>query len=111
MIRNRAILVLFGASALLLCISVLVGFIGLPQEPGGPLVFRFDEVRGTVAFLGGVGNFFGLFGVAAAMLILNFFLALEIYQRERFLSYTLAAASLVISLLFLVVAVTIAAVN
>lgn len=111
MMRNKAILTLFGGSVLLLLVAALVGFVGLPQEPGGLLVFRFDAASDRVALLGGIGNFFGLLGVAAVIVALNFFLALEVYGRERFLSYVFAAGTLAISILFLVVAVTITAAN
>ena len=111
MIRNKLIISLFGGSLLLLIISALIGFTGLPQEAGGPLIIRFDTTGNQIAILGGVGTFFGLLGVAAAIIIINFILAMEVYDKERFLSYILASSTLAITLLFLVVAYTITAAN
>jgi hypothetical protein len=45
------------------------------------------------------------------MSVLNFVLALEIYDRERFLSYAISATTLVITLLFLIASINIAAIN
>ncbi len=111
MIKDRTILILFGASLLLLVISAVVGFTGLPQEAGGPLIIRFDTSGDQVTLLGGVGIFFGLLGVAAAIAAVNFVLALEMYGKERFLSYILASGTLIITVVFLIVAYTITAAN
>ena len=111
MIKNKIIVALFTGSLLLLIISALVGFVGLPQEAGGPLIIKFDTSEDQVALLGGVGTFFGLLGVAVVMVIVNFALALEMYKKERFLSYALATGALALSGLFLVASVTITATN
>lgn len=111
MIKNRLIVGLFGGSALLLIISAIVGFVGLPQEPGGPLIIRYDAPADQAVLLGGAGTFFGVLGVVAFMAVLNFILALEMYGRERFLSYAISATTLLITLLFLIASINIAALN
>jgi len=111
MIKNRFIIGLFSGSALLIIISALVGFVGLPEDPGGPLIIRFDVPTGQVGLLGGAATFFGILGVVVFIATLNFVLALEMYNRERFLSYAIGAITLVVTLLFLVASIYIAAIN
>jgi len=111
MVKNKLIMALFGSSALLLIVSAVTGLVGLPQEPGGPLIIRFDAPEGQVGLLGTTGTFFGLFGIAVFIAFLNFILALEVYDRERFLSYAISATTFVITALFLIVSINIASIN
>lgn len=111
MIKNGLIVGLFSLSALLIIISAFVGVVGLPQDPGGPLIIRFDVPADKVGLLGGTATFFGILGVVVFMAVLNFILALEMYQRERFLSYAISAATVVITLLFLAASINIVAIN
>src|SRR3990167_3343161 len=101
MLRNKLIVLMFGGGVLLLVASALIGLVGLPQEPGGSLIIRFDPVK----------NEAGLLGTVAFIIILNFVLALEVYNREKFLSYAIGAVTLLITLLFLVASVNIAGIN
>ena len=58
MIKNKHIILMFGGSILLLIASALVGLVGLPQEPGGSLIIRFDVASNEAGLLGGSGTFF-----------------------------------------------------
>lgn len=101
MFKNKIIITLFGLSAVLLFVSALVGGSGLPSS-SGPLIIRFDKLANQADFIGSFRTIFGFGAVVSFMLIINFLLAREIYHRERFLSYIIAAATLVVSLLFLI---------
>lgn len=96
---------------MLLVASAVIGLVGLPQEAGGPLIIRFDTVTNEAQLLGGQGTFYGLLGTVIFMLGLNLFLALEVYKREKFLSYAIGATTVLITLLFLVASVNIAEIN
>ncbi len=111
MIKNRLIVGLFGGSVFFLIISALVGLVGLPQNPGGPLIIRYDMPADQAVLLGGTGMFFGVLGVVAFMVMLNFILALEMYGREKFLSYAISATTLLITLLLLIASINIASIN
>jgi len=111
MLKNKHITLMFGGSALLLVASAIIGLVGLPQEAGGPLIIRFDAASNEAGLLGGQGTFFGLLGTVVFMVALNFFLALEVYKREKFLSYAIGATTLLITLLFLVASISIAGIN
>jgi len=111
MIKNRLIMGFFSGSALFIISSALVGFVGLPRDPGGPFIIRFDVPADQVGLLGGPATFFGILGVVVFIAALNFVLALEMYSRERFLSYAIGATTLVVTLLFLVASINIAAIN
>ena len=110
MLKNKIIVTFFGLSIALLFVSALVGSIGLPSSQG-PLIIRFDKFAQEANLIGGFRTVFG-FGVTVSFIVLvNFLLAWEIYYRERFLSYIIAAATLIISFLFLVAVAGIVAVN
>lgn len=110
MLKNKIIATFFGLSIALLFISALIGGIGLPGS-SGPLVIRFDKFANAADLIGDFRTVFG-FGIVAAFIVLvNFLLAREIYHRERFLSYIIAATTLIVSFLFLVAVSGIVAVN
>ncbi len=111
MLRNKHILLMFGGSVLLLIASSIIGLVGLPQEPGGQLIIRLSAATNEPGLLGGQGTFFGLLGTVAFIAALNFFLALEVYGREKFLSYAIGAATVLISGLFLIASINIAGIN
>jgi len=111
MLKNKHIILMFGGSVLLLIISALTGLVGLPQEPGGSLIIRFDAASHEAGLLGGTGTFFGLLGTVVFMVVLNFILSLEVYNREKFLSYAIGATTLLITLLFLIASINIAGIN
>jgi hypothetical protein len=110
MLKNKIVITLFGLSIALLFISALVGAIGLPGSQG-PLVIRFDKFADEVNLIGDFRTVFGLGVVVSFMVLVNFLLARAIYERERFLSYIFAVATLIISFLFLIAVSGIVAVN
>ncbi len=111
MIRNKVILALFGASFLFLILSMVVGFVGFPQEPGGLLIFHFDVSANRADILGDIGMFFGILGIAVSIVIVNLLLAWRIYLKERFISYILAGTTVFLSVLFFIVSILIAKIN
>ncbi len=110
MLKDKIIIIFFGLSVVLLFVSALVGSIGLPGSQG-PLIIRFNKLIGEANLVGDFRTVFSLGLVTSFTLLINFLLAREIYNRERFLSYILAAASLIVSLLFLIAVSGIVAVN
>ena len=83
----------------------------MPQEPGGPLIIRFDAVSQEAGLLGDSGTFFGVLGTIVFMVALNFLLALEVFGREKFLSYAIGATTLLITSLFLIASINITSIN
>ncbi len=110
MIKNKIIVIFFGLSVILLFISALVGGIGLPGSQG-PLILRFNKFAAEANLIGDLRTVFSMGLVVAFIVLINFLLAWEVYHRERFLSYIFAAATLIVSLLFLIAVSGIAAVN
>jgi fucose permease len=108
---NKIINLFFGLSLVLLFIAAWVGGLGLPKEAGGPLIISFNKADNQARLIGGWGTFFALWGVVAFITAINFLLARAVYRREKFMSYITAAATAVITFLFLIAAVTIAAIN
>lgn len=110
MLKNKIIITFFGLSVVLLFVSALVGGIGLPGSQGS-LIIRFDKFAGEANLIGNFRTVFSLGFVASFVVLINFLLAWEIYNRERFLSYIIAAATLIVSFLFLIAVSGIVAVN
>ncbi len=110
MLKNKFIITFFGLSVALLFVSALVGGIGLPGSQG-PLILRFDKFAGEANLIGGFRTVFSLGVVTSFIVLINFLLAREIYNRERFLSYIIAAVTFIISLFFLMAISGIVAVN
>ncbi|HEY4498098.1 MAG TPA: hypothetical protein VJA63_00465 [Candidatus Paceibacterota bacterium] len=111
MVKDRLILFFFLSSFLFITLAGLVGYVGLPQNPGGPLIIKLNRSSDQIDLAGGVGTFFGVLGVVFTMFLINLFLAWQIYQRDRFFSYVIGAGTLVVSLLFLIVSGVIATLN
>jgi hypothetical protein len=77
---------------------------------GGPVIIHFDFFNG-IDFVGGNGEVFGILAVDFVIVTINFLLAEFIYQRERFMSYLISFATLILSILFLVVIAVISSIN
>lgn len=101
MLKNKVIVTLFGLSVLLLLISAIIGGVGLPESQD-LLIIRFSKFAEEANLVGDLRTIFSLGLVASFIILINFLLAWEIYTRERFLSYIIASATLIISFLFLV---------
>lgn len=85
---------------------VLVKF--LPRREA--IVLHFDAYRG-IDFVGGRIDVVGLLLSGYVMLALNFLLADFLYTRDRFFSYILAFASLLLAVLFAVAMMIVYSVN
>jgi hypothetical protein len=111
MLKNRIIVILFGLSILAMAVSAVIGEIGLPQTDVGTFILRFNPSTDRAEFLGENSTFFGIFGVVSSVIVTNFLLASMIYNRERFLSYMLAAGTLIISVIFIMASYIISVAN
>ncbi len=109
MLRDRVILSFFGLSAALVILSILFIFLGLGRT-SGELILSFDS-EGKIKFIGNFWTAIAIFMVALGILLINFALASEVYNRERFLSYILGAGSLFFSILVLILSWFIVSVN
>lgn len=110
MLKNNIIITFFGLSIVLLFVSAVVGGIGLPGTQG-PLIIRFSKFVQEANLIGDFRTVFGWGLVVSFMILINFLLAWEVYNRERFLSYIFAATTLIISFLFLIAVSGIVAIN
>jgi len=76
----------------------------------GPIIIHFDFFNG-INFVGRKEEVFGILAVDFAIAAINFLLAEFIYQRERFMSYLISFATLVLSILFLMAVAVVSSVN
>lgn len=108
--KDKFIIYTFGISLAFLVISGLTAFLGLPTETGD-LILRFSNFEEEGIWRGGVSIFYGILSLVLVMAAVNFILARYIYDREKFLSYVLAAGTAVITFLFLIATGSIAFLN
>jgi len=76
----------------------------------GPIILHFNNISG-ISSIGSVFDLFLISITAAAMVIVNFFLALELEARDWFLGKIVAAATLVLSVLIFIAFAAIISVN
>lgn len=75
-----------------------------------PLIIHFDAFKG-IDFLGDRFDVFNILIVALVIVLINFFLAEFIFDRQRFLSFVFAYISLAASALTLIAIAVIISVN
>lgn len=109
MLRDRIIISFFVLALVLALLSLGVISLGLRGE-NGPFIIHYNQ-EGQVDFSGDIALVYGILGVALVIFLINFFLAYEIYNRERFLSYILAAGSFFVAVLTIILSWTIISVN
>ena len=110
MIQDKNLLSIYGLCALLLILGVIVSLLGVPFGTGD-IIIRFDNYHNEVVWSGGTPIFFGVIGIAFVILGLNFWLSRYIYENEKFLSYVLAAGTLIFSFFFLIATFSISLIN
>jgi hypothetical protein len=97
--RDRYFSVAIGLSFLILIIASAIFYVRV-EPTDKPLILHFDSYRG-IDFLGSRAQVFGIILSVFVLLLINFFLARLLYDRERLLSYIFVFASLLLSILIL----------
>lgn len=95
LVVSAALTGFFFLLALALGVANFQGF-----EP--PLILHFDQYRGA-DLLGGLAGFWLIFVGVLAIMSFNLFLAAILWEREKFLSYFLFLANLLLSIVLLMV--------
>jgi len=108
-IKDKMTVIPFVVALILLVIAFSYAYVNFADFQG-LLIVHFDSYRGA-DFLGEPKDVFGILGVALAVLIINGFIADELYWRERFLAYIIAYGSVFFSLLILIAVLVIISVN
>lgn len=89
--------------------ATLLAYVFL-AEIKAPLIIHFDEFRG-LDFFGNRTNIAKILAIAFFLLTLNLILSEFIFNRQRFLSYSLAFTNIVLSLLIFITILAIINVN
>ncbi|OGY57273.1 MAG: hypothetical protein A2Y84_00925 [Candidatus Colwellbacteria bacterium RBG_13_48_8] len=110
MLRDGALVLLFGSSIALLIISSLLASLGLPLA-SGELILRFDKFRDEVVWTGGVGTYYGIWGILAVIILINAFLCHQVYDKVKILAYVIGVGTLTVTVLFLIATGHITALN
>ena len=108
-LKDKYLISIFGLSFFTLLIAFLIAFFKI----GGitnPIIIYFDAYRG-VNILGDKIDIFGIFTSAFAAELINFFLSIFLYNRERFISYIFSFGSFALSILILIAVSVIISVN
>ena len=109
MTRDKVIIIFFSLSLAALMVAAGMIIFMLPVGTG-QLILHFDPEH-SIGFLG--GKMMALFAIGIVLVVnaINFILSKEIYYRERFLSYLMAFATLIISVFCLIAAGVIVTIN
>ena len=99
--KDKHLRLVFGASAAILLLTAIVGFVkfGLTSEK---IIVHFDIFKG-IDFIGEKSDVRAIIIYGILMSALNLFLADFLYERERFLSYIFSFVTLFLSALVLTV--------
>ena len=108
-IKDKFTAIPFALSAVFLVVAFSYAYVNFADFQN-LLIVHFDSYRGA-DFLGDPSDVFGILGVALVILIINGFVADELYWRERFLAYVFACGSAFLSLLILMAVLAIISVN
>lgn len=108
-LKNKNFAIIFGLSLGILILTALVVYLRL-AEIASPLIVHFDVYKG-IDFLGNRLDIFNILIVALVVLLINFILAVFIFDRQRFLSFVFAYVSLAISTLILIAISVIISIN
>ena len=108
--RNKILFSTYLLSLFLLVVAFSMVYVQL-GEVQHLLIIHFDSYNEVPDFLGSKDNVYGILLIGLILNVLNAFLAITFYYRERFLSYLLAFSSILISVLILLTISVIIAVN
>lgn len=93
----------------LILIALILASLGLIKT-NNLLIMHYDSYKG-IDFLGEKRDVFSVIGLSAVIILLNFWLAVKVYFKERFLAYSLSFASQIFSLLILIGVFVIISIN
>jgi len=110
LLRHKAVCITSFASFLFAAGGFIWAYASMWSAAAVPLVLHFNDMDGITS-TGGLGSvaFAGIFGVA--VVVINFFLALELDARDRFLGKTTAALGFVFAVLLFIAFAAILNVN
>ncbi len=108
-LKSKLISFLFFASILFVLGALGWAYSALRSIPG-PIVVRFNNASG-ITELGGFLNLASVAATGIVIVVINFFLALELRERDRFLGTIIAASTLLMSALIFIGFAAIIAVN
>lgn len=108
-LKDKFVVIPFVAAAFILLISFSIAYINF-VDYRGLLIVHYDAFRGP-DFFGNKSEIFGILAIGLAVILINGFLADELYWRERFLTYFLSFGTIVFSLLILMAIIGIISIN
>lgn len=109
MLKNRMAVSFFGLSLILILLSAVIFALGL-EGAKGDLILSFDY-DGNIKWSGNFMTLGVIWAIAFIVVLINFLIANEIYNRDRFFSYLLGAGSIFFSSLFLIFSWLVVSIN
>ncbi len=107
--KDRILFYSFIPAGSIILISLLVSYLNL-FKINNLLILHFDSYTG-IDFLGNKVDVYNVLAIAGLIVLLNSWLAIKVYFKERFLSYTLGVISLIFSVLILITIFVIISIN
>lgn len=108
-INEKYLVALFAVAAVFLIAGFSAVYVEYADR-AAPVIIHWDAFRGVDA-LGTASDLYEILAIAFMALLVNLFLASAVFDRERFLSYVLASAGLVFSVLVLAAVLAILKIN
>ena len=109
-LKHRAVVIL----SLIALFLVLGGFLwlwsALQAAGSGPFILNFNDIQG-ITRTGGMGDVLAMGILAVFIVVINFFLALELDKRDRMMGKILASLTLAGAILLFITFVAILSVN
>jgi amino acid permease len=100
LVKFKTIGLIFLASFIVVCGGALWAYFIL-SAAGGALTIHFNDIAG-INQLGRVSDLLLVGGTAAIIVVVNFFLTLEIAARDKFFAWLFTAATLVFAILIFI---------
>lgn len=100
-LRHRAISLVSLASLLLAGGGFIWAYVALSKITGSPLVLHFDDIAGITS-VGGSGSLVFMGALGLVIVLMNFAIALELEERDRFLGRMVTGITFVFAALLFI---------
>ena len=100
-VKHREVSVATLVSFALVIGGSLWAFIVLCAVTNGPIILHFDDIEGVTS-VGGLGTILFMGTLGFLVVLINFSIALELEQKERFLGKIVAAITLIFATLLFI---------
>lgn len=100
-LRHRAVSLISLASFLFVGGGFVWAYVALDKIMGSPLILHFDDIEGITS-VGGLGSLVFMGALGLVIVLMNFAIALELEERDRFLGGMMTGITFVFAVLLFI---------